>query len=247
VSASDHALRQAPIWAIVPAAGSGQRMGAAIPKQYLQIAGQSVLEHSLHALLQHPCVVGAVVALAPDDTLWPGFETLLNKPVLRCAGGSERADSVRAALRHLQQRNGASPHWALVHDAARPCLRADDLDRLIVRCLQAGEGGLLAAPVRDTLKRVDPSRPADQQRALATEARAGLWRALTPQLFPAEALAAALDAAIAGGIAVTDEAMAMERSGAQPLLVEGADDNLKITTPADLALAEFLLRERRAR
>ncbi|WP_395791417.1 2-C-methyl-D-erythritol 4-phosphate cytidylyltransferase [Aquimonas sp.] len=241
MNASGHPLRQAPIWAIVPAAGSGQRMGAAIPKQYLQIAGQTVLEHSLRALLQHPRVVGAVVALAPDDQLWPGFETLLNKPVLRCVGGSDRADSVRAALRHLQLLMGTGPHWALVHDAARPCLRASDLDGLIERCLQAGEGGLLAAPVRDTLKRVDPSRPADQQRALATEARAGLWRALTPQLFPAEALVAALDAAIAAGIAVTDEAMAMERSGAQPMLVEGADDNLKITTPADLALAEFVL------
>jgi len=259
------------IWAIVPAAGSGQRMGSATPKQYLRIAGASLLEHSLRALLAHPQVVGAVVALAADDPHWPELEARLSesvfpsaemgfgsldapadraavapanaivKPILRSLGGRERADSVRAALGLLGQQHGATQNWALVHDAARPCLRVDDLDRLIQRCLRTGEGGLLAAPVRDTLKRVDPALASVDQRVLGTESRAGLWRALTPQLFPAVALADALDAAQAAGVAVTDEAMAMERVGAKPLLVEGAEDNLKVTTPADLALAEYVI------
>ncbi|SDD15275.1 2-C-methyl-D-erythritol 4-phosphate cytidylyltransferase [Aquimonas voraii] len=232
------------VWAVLPAAGSGQRMGSAVPKQYLTLAGGSVLEHSLRAVLAHPEVAGAVVALSAGDARWPGWTTLDGKPVLRVEGGAERADSVRAALRLLAAREDADALWALVHDAARPCLRAEDLDRLISRCLAAGEGGLLAAPVRDTLKRVDPARPARDQRALGTEPRAGLWRALTPQLFPLQALLAALEAAEAQSPAVTDEAMAMERAGVRPLLVEGADDNLKITTPADLALAEFLLSRR---
>lgn len=235
-----------PIWAVLPAAGSGQRMRSAIPKQYLQLAGRSVLEHSLRAVLAHPQIVGAVVALSPDDALWPGWFALDGKPVLRVEGGAERADSVAAALRLLAAHEDSACVWALVHDAARPCLRLQDLDRLVQRCLQSGEGGLLAAPVRDTLKRVDAVRAAAEQCSLGTEPRAGLWRALTPQLFPLRALLAALEAAHAAGDVVTDEAMAMERAGARPLLVEGADDNLKITTPADLALAEFVLAAHRA-
>lgn len=234
----------ASIWAVLPAAGSGQRMQSVIPKQYLQLAGRSVLEHSLRAVLAHPDVEGAVVALSADDARWPGWTSLEGKPVLRVEGGGERSDSVRAALRVLAAREDAAALWALVHDAARPCLRREDLDRLIRRCIEAGEGGLLAAPVRDTLKRVDPHVSAMDQRALGTTDRAALWRALTPQLFPLQALMRALDEASAIGVPVTDEAMAMERTGARPLLVEAADDNLKITTPADLALAEFLLHAR---
>lgn len=232
------------IWAVLPAAGSGKRMASAIPKQYLQLLGRSVLEHSLRAVLSHPDVEGAVVALSAGDAFWPDWTSLEGKPVLRAEGGAERADSVCAALHVLRAREGGTDAWALVHDAARPCLRREDLDRLIQCCLQAGEGGLLAAPVRDTLKCIDAADGSDPPRALGTVPRSGLWRALTPQLFPAEALLNALDDAIACGVAVTDEAMAMERVGRQPLLIEGAEDNLKITTPADLALAEFLLARR---
>jgi 2-C-methyl-D-erythritol 4-phosphate cytidylyltransferase len=236
----------APIWAVLPAAGSGQRMRSAVPKQYLQLAGRSVLEHSLRGVLAHPRVVGAVVALSSNDAYWPGWEVLEGKPVLRVEGGAERADSVVAALRLLAAQTDDPAAWALVHDAARPCLRLPDLDQLIQRCLRADQGGLLAAPVRDTLKRVDAGRSAAEQCSLGTEPRAGLWRALTPQLFPLRALLAALENARAAGLSVTDEAMAMERIGARPLLIEGADDNLKITTPADLALAEFVLASRSA-
>jgi 2-C-methyl-D-erythritol 4-phosphate cytidylyltransferase len=247
---ANFSLPPGPIWALLPAAGRGQRMGSEVPKQYLQIAGRTLLEHSLRAVLAHPRVVGAVVVLSSEDTYWPRVEIRLDsiavgKPVLRARGGGERADSVRAALDVVLAQSPEA--WALVHDAARPCLRPDDLDRLITRCLDAGQGGLLAAPVRDTLKRVDPDVPASNQLSLGTEPRQGLWRALTPQLFPAGALANALDAATASGLIVTDEGMAMETAGTQPLLIEGADDNLKVTTPADLALAEFVLKGRESK
>lgn len=226
------------IWAVLPAAGRGTRFGGVVPKQYLEVAGQPLIAHALDALLAHPRVAGAMVALAADDTLWPGWASRLGKPVLRCVGGGERADSVLAALRALPT-GGADDALVLVHDAARPNLRRDDLDRLIATADACVDGAILAAPVRDTLKRADAD-----DRIAATEPRDGLWRALTPQAFRRGGLIAALDAAHIAGVTVTDEAMAMELAGARPRLVEGREDNLKVTTPADLALAQFLLARR---
>mgnify|MGYP005752457557 FL=1 len=222
-------------WAVVPAAGRGTRFGAPLPKQYLPLGGRLVIEHSLRAVLDHPSVDGVVVALAPGDSDWPGWREVGGKPVLTCTGGAERADSVLAAL-HALPASLDEQQWVLVHDAARPCLHRDDLARLLELGQADPVGALLAAPVRDTLKRAD-----DQGRALATEPRASLWRALTPQLFRRGGLTRALEAARRAGAGVTDEAMAMERLGLKPRLVEGREDNLKITTPADLALAEFIL------
>lgn len=226
------------IWAVLPAAGRGTRFGGAVPKQYLEAAGQMLIAHALDALLAHPRVAGAMVALAADDTHWPGWTARGGKPVLRCVGGGERADSVRAALRALPA-DVADDALVLVHDAARPNLQRVDLDRLIEAATNGADGAILAAPVRDTLKRADTDL-----RIAATEARDGLWRALTPQAFRRGALTAALDAARAAGLQVTDEAMAMEHAGARPRLVEGREDNLKVTTPADLALAQYLLASR---
>ncbi len=226
------------IWAVLPAAGRGSRFGGDIPKQYLQAGGQALIAHALDALLAHPRVVGAVVALADNDPHWPGWTTRNGKPVLRCTGGSERADSVLAALRVVPA-EGADDPLVLVHDAARPNLQRVDIDRLICAAEAGADGAILAAPVRDTLKRAD----ADACIA-ATEPRAGLWRAMTPQAFRLSVLIAALECVRAEGIVVTDEAMAMERSGARPRLVEGREDNLKVTTPADLILADTLLRTR---
>jgi 2-C-methyl-D-erythritol 4-phosphate cytidylyltransferase len=222
-------------WAVVPAAGRGTRFGAPLPKQYLALAGRLVIEHSLRAVLDHPGVDGAVVALAPGDDDWPGWREVGGKPVLTCTGGAERADSVLAAL-HALPASLDEQQWVLVHDAARPCLHRDDLARLLELGQADPVGALLAAPVRDTLKRAD-----DQGHSQATEPRESLWRALTPQLFRRGGLTRALEAARRAGAAVTDEAMAMERLGLKPRLVEGREDNLKITTPADLALAEFIL------
>lgn len=222
-------------WALVPAAGSGHRFGADIPKQYLKAVGKPLIEHALDALLSHPDIEGAVVALAADDSHWPGWTTLHGKPVLTCIGGGERADSVLAALRALPAGVGADA-LVLVHDAARPNLRGDDISRLHEAALDHADGAILAAPVRDTLKRAD----ADTRIAM-TEPRDGIWRALTPQAFRRDLLLRALEAAHSDGVTVTDDAQAVERVGLHPRLVEGREDNLKVTTPADLALAEFLL------
>ncbi|HEY5852232.1 MAG TPA: 2-C-methyl-D-erythritol 4-phosphate cytidylyltransferase [Lysobacter sp.] len=226
------------IWAVIPAAGRGSRFGGETPKQYLEIAGRPLIAHALDTLLAHPQVAGAIVALSKDDALWPGWTAMHGKPVLRCVGGGERADSVLAALRALPA-YVADDALVLVHDAARPNLCRDDLERLIAAATAHADGAILGAPVRDTLKRAD-----DGARIAATEPRERLWRAFTPQAFRRGALMAALDQARAAGVVVTDEAMAMERIGAHPALVEGREDNLKVTTPADLALARYLISNR---
>lgn len=226
------------IWAVIPAAGRGARFGGHVPKQYLEAAGQPLIAHALDALLAHPRVAGAMVALAAGDPLWPGWTERRGKPVLHCVGGGERADSVLAALQALPADVGEDA-VVLVHDAARPNLQHGDLDRLIEAAMANADGAILAAPVRDTLKRAD-----GEARIVATEPRASLWRAMTPQAFRRGELADALRRAHSDGIVVTDEAMAMERRGARPRLVEGREDNLKVTTPADLALADYLLSRR---
>jgi 2-C-methyl-D-erythritol 4-phosphate cytidylyltransferase len=225
----------ARIWAVLPAAGRGTRFGGEVPKQYLEAAGKPLIAHALDALLSHPRIDGVMVALSADDSRWPGWTSHHGKPLLRCIGGGERADSVLAALHALPAEVGDDA-LILVHDAARPNLCAADLDRLIDIASSHVDGAILAAPVRDTLKRAD-----DAAHIVGTEARSALWRAFTPQAFRRGALTAALERARADGIVVTDEAMAMERMGAHPALVEGREDNLKVTTPADLALAEYLL------
>lgn len=223
-------------WAIMPAAGRGSRFGGDIPKQYLTAAGQTLIEHSLHALLGHPGVDGVMVALSPEDPYWAGWREMDGKPIYTCVGGAERADSVLAALQALPA-TVSEDQWVLVHDAARPCLRGVDLSRLLALGQADPIGAILAAPVRDTIKRAD-----DNSRSTATEPREALWRALTPQMFRRGGLTRALQAAMSVGANITDEAMAMERLGLKPLLVEGSEDNIKVTTPADLALAEFILK-----
>ncbi|GIX36584.1 MAG: 2-C-methyl-D-erythritol 4-phosphate cytidylyltransferase [Lysobacteraceae bacterium] len=222
-------------WAVVPAAGRGRRFGGEVPKQYLPILGRTVLHHALERLALHPRVRGLVVVLAADDARWPGWRELHGKPVLACTGGEERADSVLAGLRALPD-TVRERDWVLVHDAARPCLRHDDLDRLLDHGMAHGVGAILAAPVRDTLKRARANGE-----IAGSEPRDGLWRAFTPQLFRRATLTRALESALLAAAAITDEAMAIERLGLRPMLVEGAEDNLKITTPGDLALAEYVL------
>ncbi|MFT4179033.1 MAG: 2-C-methyl-D-erythritol 4-phosphate cytidylyltransferase [Thermomonas sp.] len=225
-------------WALLPAAGSGRRFGGEVPKQYLHAAGKPLIEHALDALLSHPRIDGAVVALAANDPHWPGWTSLHGKPVIACIGGGERADSVLAAL-HALPGNASDDELLLVHDAARPNLRTHDIDALIEAASAHADGAILAAPVRDTLKRSDA-----EGSIAATEPRNGLWRALTPQAFRRGLLQRALETAKTAGIIATDEAMAVERLGLHPRLVEGREDNIKVTTPADLALVAFLLGER---
>jgi 2-C-methyl-D-erythritol 4-phosphate cytidylyltransferase len=222
-------------WAVVPSAGRGTRFGGDVPKQYLEVAGEPLLAHSLRALLAHPAVEGAVVVLAADDTLWPGWNTFADKPILACIGGDARADSVLAGLAALPDSVRADD-FVLVHDAARPNLGLGDLEQLLERGRNDPVGAILAAPVRDTLKRAGDDGGID-----GTQPRERLWRALTPQLFRRLQLTRALEAARRDGLTVTDESMAMEQQGLRPLLVEGSDDNFKITTPADLARFAFIL------
>ncbi|MHB1991224.1 2-C-methyl-D-erythritol 4-phosphate cytidylyltransferase [Metallibacterium scheffleri] len=222
-------------WCVIPAAGRGTRMGAALPKQYLDLAGQPLLLHTLQRLARHPRIAGLLVVLAADDARWPGIRQLADKPVLTATGGAERADSVLAGLCALPD-TVLAQECVLVHDAARPLLRAEDLERLVQAGLTHPHGAILAAPVRDTLKRADAAGC-----IAATEPRAGLWHALTPQMARRGDLERALVSAAEAGVAITDEAMALERIGLHPRLVEGSADNLKITTPADLAYAEFWL------
>ncbi len=230
-------MNTARLWCIVPAAGIGSRMGAEIPKQYLTLGRRTVLEHTLTALDSLDTLAGIVVAIAADDRHWPQLKPQLNTKLMTAAGGAERAASVLSALALLRGQ-AADTDWVLVHDAARPCVRAADLDRLIQAVQDDPVGGLLAIPVRDTMKQAT-----GESRSATTVDRSRLWHALTPQMFRFGALQTALTAALAAGVAVTDEASAMEHAGLQPRLVEGHADNLKITRPEDLALAEFYLRQ----
>ena len=223
------------LWAIVPAAGSGRRMGANIPKQYLSLAGRTVLEHSLAALASITGLAGIVVAITSADARWSGLNLNLRTPVTTAPGGAERADSVANALAQLSQQ-AAPEDWVLVHDAARPCVRATDLQLLIAQLSDDPVGGLLAIPVRDTMKQADA-----ELHCAATLDRARLWHALTPQMFRLGVLRDALASAQAAGVNITDEASAMEHAGHRPRLIEGHADNIKITRPEDLALAEFYL------
>ena len=223
-------------WAVVPAGGVGRRMGAALPKQYLPLAGFSVIVHALHTLLQHPRISGAVVVIGAGDIWWERIRLAPEKPLLQATGGEERCHSVLNGLQALAAW-AAPDDWVLVHDAARPCLLVADLDRLMTTLQDDPVGGLLAVPVRDTLKRADP-----EGRVCATVDRADLWHALTPQMFRFNLLRDALQDALARNLLVTDDAAAMEAAGWAPRLVEGRADNIKITRPEDLALAEFYLR-----
>ncbi len=224
-------------FAIVPAAGSGSRFGAERPKQYLELLGRPLIFHTLAALVACPHIERVWVVLAPDDPWWPKFdwhELGAKLETVRC-GGETRAESVRNGLQAAAM-VAAEDDWVLVHDAARPCLSAEMLAQLFDDLADDPVGGLLAVPVADTLKRADA-----RQRVAATEPRDGLWQAQTPQMFRYARLSEALEQCTA----VTDEAGAIEMLGLQPKLVRCDSTNLKVTYPADLALAAMILRGRR--
>ncbi|WP_198264080.1 2-C-methyl-D-erythritol 4-phosphate cytidylyltransferase [sulfur-oxidizing endosymbiont of Gigantopelta aegis] len=224
-------------WAILPAAGVGKRMGANIPKQYLLLAGKTILEQTLSVFLQHPNISGIVLAITPDDPYWQDIYNDLSvhdiEKIIVAPGGEERCHSVLNALTELQA-FAAADDWVLVHDAARPCLKASDIGCLIEQLSHTNDGGLLGLPMADTVKRCDGNN-----QVLATVDRSHLWRALTPQMFPLRRLHDALQQAIDTDALVTDDASAMELQGYKPKMVEGHPANIKITHPADLQLAEI--------
>jgi len=224
-------------WVIVPAAGIGKRMGGDMPKQYLPLAGRSVIEHTLHRLSLHQRIEEIVVVLSEKDTYWDKLQLdWISKPVRTVIGGDERCHSVLNGLKSLKER-AIDNDWVLVHDAARPCLRPNDIESLISEC-QNEVGGLLGMPVKDTMKQVD-----ETQKIISTLKRDHIWHALTPQMFRYKDLVSALSNVLDKNELVTDEAMAMEQTGCQPKMVHGHADNIKITHPDDLALAEFYLKQ----
>ena len=221
------------IWAVVPAAGVGKRMNADRPKQYLELAGKTVIEHTLSRLLQAEVFAAVAVAISEEDPYWSELSIASHEKIITAAGGKERADSVLSGL-HAIRTQATDDDWVLVHDAARPCITRADIHHLIGSLINDEVGGILALPCADTLKNVQGKN------ILGTVDRSVIWRALTPQMFRYGTLKTALEHAV-GNPVITDEASALELQGLQPKIVEGRPDNIKITRPEDLALAQFFM------
>lgn len=234
------------IWVVIPAAGVGSRMKSTTPKQYMMLNQAPVIEHTL-SLFKHTAEIREIViAISPADEYWDSLDDKIKLNVTVINGGNERCDSVLNGLRELENRVQLND-WVLVHDAARPCLRRDDLELLIKKLSGNEVGGILAIPVRDTMKRSGKraGRLEGEEQSFIEETieREHLWHALTPQMFRYGLLKEALESALNDGRRITDEASAMEVAGYNPLLIEGHADNLKITRPEDLELAAFYLRQ----
>ena len=225
-------------WVLIPAAGVGSRMQSDIPKQYLQLNERYLIDHTIERCLTHPGIDGCYVALSEGDAYWADSEFSDHPDLVRVEGGSQRADSVLNALNVLSPR--ADDHdWVLVHDAARPCVRRDDIAKLIVAAEKHDMAAILGVPANDTMKRVDPNGCIQ-----STVSRDQLWHAYTPQMFRIGKLRSALQRAIYRQLLVTDEASAMELAGYRPRMVLGQRDNIKITVPSDLELAAFYMQTR---
>ena len=225
------------VWAVLPAAGVGSRMQADRPKQSLPLNGRFLLEHTLECILTYPRIRKAVIVLSDEDPYWPQSHFADHPDVIRASGGTERCHSVLNGLCALEG-IANDEDWVAVHDIARPCLRHSDLDTLLSGL--GDEGAILASPTRDTMKRGVVG--ADGTVSIEhTVDRVQLWHALTPQVFRLGTLRAALEMALADGFEVTDEASAIEHSGGSPRLIAGRADNIKVTRPEDLALAELFL------
>jgi 2-C-methyl-D-erythritol 4-phosphate cytidylyltransferase len=221
-------------FAVIPAAGKGIRAGYAVPKQYLTVHGRTIIEHSIQALLDVPEIKIVMVVLARDDIYWDSVPLADHPKILTARGGSERQESVLNGLLALQsQAEAQEQDWVLVHDAARPCLHPDDARQLITVLAEHPVGGVLGTPVKDTLKRCTSEGQIQE-----TVSRQNLWHALTPQMFRYQILLQALQAAVSAQQIVTDESSAIELTGAIPHIVPGSADNIKVTTPEDLALVK---------
>src|SRR5690349_3797943 len=209
-------------------------MRAAKPKQYLKLRGRSVLEYSVNPLMDAAWIDGVVIVLAPGDDEFARLALGRHWKIHTATGGAKRADSVLAGLKKVEELAKTAAPYVMVHDAARPCLTRVDLERLRDEATTE-QGGLLAVPMADTVKRAEGTH------AASTVSRRELWRAQTPQLFRLDLLRAALEDCIARGVEITDEASAIEAGGRRPRLVAGSESNLKVTVPDDLALADFWL------
>lgn len=229
-------LNQRQFTAVVPAAGTGTRMAADRPKQYLMLGNMTVLEHTLTRLISHPHIARIIVVTGPEDHYFAQLKVAQEPWLQRVTGGEERADSVLNGLKACKE------NWVLVHDAARPCVRHSDISRLLQ--LAAGEhGGILAKQATDTIKLASEKQCSGFSTVQESLPRNRIWQALTPQFFPRQQLIDAMQWCVAQNIAVTDEASAIENASGKVHLVPGAHDNIKITHPGDLSLAQFLLEQ----
>ena len=228
------------IWFVIAAAGRATRYGGSVPKPYLRLAGRTLLEHCLRTFLSVRGLAGGVAVLVNGDRRFERLPPGIRRRVVAVAGGATRAASVLNGLQALITADALD--WVLVHDAARPAVPRADVNALIAACRRDSVGGLLAAPVADTVKRAD-----EDGRSLGSLPRERLWRALTPQMFRLGMLRTALARALDEGFEPTDESSAIERAGHRPRLVEGSPLNVKVTRPADLALAGSALAAARRR
>ena len=219
------------IHVLVPAAGTGQRFGGPVPKQYISLCGKPIIQHSLECLLE--IFDQITVAISDEDDYWNELEIAKDSRISRVVGGETRAESVRNALKSISDAKGGD--WVLIHDAVRPLVSASDINRLISKLSEHPSGGLLGTPVYETVKRVSTDCE-----VLRTEDREGLWAAQTPQLFRFDGLLEAMDSAEKLD-KITDEASAMEAAGHKLQAVEGSPMNIKITRQADLEFAELIL------
>ncbi|MBV1914604.1 MAG: 2-C-methyl-D-erythritol 4-phosphate cytidylyltransferase [Pseudomonadales bacterium] len=226
----------AALVAVVPAAGVGRRMASVTPKQYLPLAGKTVIEHAIQPLCDHPDIKRVSVSISKKDSYWADLPMADHPKIQLVVGGEERCHSVLSALEYLCEGNNLDA-LVLVHDAARPCLTKSDLNRLIQVGRESASGALLGIQVRDTIKRVKAGSTVISD----TVDRSNLWHAQTPQMFPLGLLTSAMQEAIELKKLVTDEASAMELAGYHPLMVESSEKNIKITRPEDLELAAYYL------
>jgi 2-C-methyl-D-erythritol 4-phosphate cytidylyltransferase len=227
------------LWIIVPAAGTGTRMAAAIPKQYLPLLDKTILEHTLERLLAIPHQEKILLVLSVDDTHWKTLPLAQDARIQSVQGGARRCDSVLNAL-NLLTNQAVSNDWVLVHDAARPCVALDNILDLLEKIKSHAVGGILGIPVSDTLKKIDASD--SKKEIIDTVDRQSLWRAQTPQVFRFGLLRECLTRALMEGKTINDESSAVEVYGYKPLIIEGREDNIKITRPEDLSMAALLMR-----
>jgi len=227
-------MSKANLVAVIAAAGIGKRVGADIPKQYLNLLGQTIIEHSINPFIEHSGITKVIVSIAKNDCWFRKLKIAQNPKIKVVEGGAERVDSVMSALREI-----AEDDYVLVHDAARPCITRDDIDKLITQVLSSSQGAVLASRVRDTMKRSDSSG-----KIISTVERIDLWHALTPQMFQNSVLRNAISH-IKQPEKITDEASAMEMAGLPVTIIEGRSDNLKVTRQEDLQIAELYLQQRR--
>ncbi|OUR60677.1 2-C-methyl-D-erythritol 4-phosphate cytidylyltransferase [Bermanella sp. 47_1433_sub80_T6] len=227
-------MKKASLYAVVPAAGIGTRMGADRPKQYLMLQGKTILEHTLEQLLQFSPIEKIVLPVSINDTFLSKLSIGNHEKIIQCDGGEERYHSVLNGLNTLLNIGAQRQDWVMVHDVARPCIRQQDLENLYQNVDE--QGVILGVQVRDTMKRTD-----DNEQVLSTVARVNLWHALTPQLAPLGVLLDAIEKAVNDGVQVTDEASALEHSGYSPKMLAGHPSNIKVTHPDDLQLADAFL------